>query len=144
MLSRFENDIRRRDLFLMGLAITDIFFEAESRKLIPRKLDRITIHMASTSDLAQAEQQLTFFNYKSGKRHTRSSVLADLRVALIFDLRFQRIPPSMYPSPTPSVPQPEVTSLVQTKIILCRRWRLLAITGVPTERFANSPTPASC
>jgi Transposase DDE domain group 1 len=61
-LSRFENDIRRSDLFRMGVAITDTVIEAESRKRIPRKVRCITIDMDPTEDPTYGDQQLTFFN----------------------------------------------------------------------------------
>jgi hypothetical protein len=61
-LSRFENEVRRTDLFRMGLAITDTVIEAEARKRIVRKVRRITVDMDPTEDPTYGDQQLTFFN----------------------------------------------------------------------------------
>jgi hypothetical protein len=61
-LSRFENEMQWRDLYRMGMALTDTVIEAETRKRLVRKVRRITIDMDPTEDPTYGDQQLTFFN----------------------------------------------------------------------------------
>lgn len=61
-LSRFENEVRRTDIFRIALAITDTVIDCERRKRIVRKVRRITLDMDPTEDPTYGDQQLTFFN----------------------------------------------------------------------------------
>ncbi|MBV6416817.1 MAG: hypothetical protein CMLOHMNK_01432 [Steroidobacteraceae bacterium] len=60
-LSRFENAVRRADLYRMGIALADAVIERHRRRL-KRKVKRITIDLDPTDDPTHGAQQLTFFN----------------------------------------------------------------------------------
>ena len=61
-LSRFENEVRRVDLFRAAVALTDAVIDCERRKRIVRKVRSITVDMDPTEDPTYGDQQLTFFN----------------------------------------------------------------------------------
>jgi hypothetical protein len=58
-LSRFENLVRRRDLFRMGEALADLVIERHRRRL-RGKTRRITIDMDPTDDPTHGQQELAF------------------------------------------------------------------------------------
>ncbi len=60
-LSRFENAVRRADLYRMGRALAETVIERHRRRL-KRKVKRITIDLDPTDDPTHGAQQLTFFN----------------------------------------------------------------------------------
>lgn len=60
-LSRFENAVRRADLYRMGVALADTVIERHRRRL-KRKAKRITIDLDPTDDPTHGAQQLSFFN----------------------------------------------------------------------------------
>ena len=60
-LPRFENAVRRADLYRMGIALADTVIERHRRRL-KRKVKRITIDLDPTDDPTHGAQQLTFFN----------------------------------------------------------------------------------
>lgn len=60
-LSRFENAVRRADLYRMGRALAETVIERHRRRL-QRKVKRITIDLDPTDDPTHGAQQLTFFN----------------------------------------------------------------------------------
>jgi len=61
-LSRFENKLRRADLFRMAYAVTDRVIAWHQKRPQSRKVKRITIDMDSTCDPTHGHQQMTFFN----------------------------------------------------------------------------------
>ena len=60
-LSRFENAVRRADLYRMGVALSETVIERHRRRL-GRRVKRITIDLDPTDDPTHGAQQLTFFN----------------------------------------------------------------------------------
>lgn len=60
-LSRFENAVRRADLYRMGRALAETVIERHRRRL-KRKVKRITIDLDPTDDPTHGAQQLSFFN----------------------------------------------------------------------------------
>jgi hypothetical protein len=60
-LSRFENAIRPRHLYLMGEALADVVIERQRRRRHARAR-RITLELDPTDDPTHGGQQLTFFN----------------------------------------------------------------------------------
>lgn len=60
-LSRFENAVRRADLYRMGEALAECVIERHRRRL-GRKVRHITIDLDPTDDPTHGAQQLTFFN----------------------------------------------------------------------------------
>jgi hypothetical protein len=60
-LSRFENAIRPRHLYLMGEALADVVIERQRRRRHGRAR-RITLELDPTDDPTHGGQQLTFFN----------------------------------------------------------------------------------
>ena len=60
-LSRFENRVRRSDLFRMGDALADLVIEHHRRRL-RGKARRITIDMDPTDDPTHGQQELAFYN----------------------------------------------------------------------------------
>jgi DDE family transposase len=60
-LSRFENSVRRAELFRLGDALARSVIERHRRRLRGR-VRRITIDLDQTADLAHGEQQLALFN----------------------------------------------------------------------------------
>ena len=60
-LSRFENRVRRGDLFRMGEALADLVIERHRRRL-RGKARRITIDMDPTDDPTHGQQELAFYN----------------------------------------------------------------------------------
>jgi len=60
-LSRFENAVRRSDLYRMGEALAECVIERHRRRL-GRGIRHITIDLDPTDDPTHGAQQLTFFN----------------------------------------------------------------------------------
>jgi hypothetical protein len=60
-LSRFENAVRRADLYRMGEALAECVIERHRRRL-GRSVRHITIDLDPTDDPTHGAQQLTFFN----------------------------------------------------------------------------------
>ena len=60
-LSRFENAVRRSDLYRMGEALAECVIERHRRRL-GRRVRHITIDLDPTDDPTHGAQQLTFFN----------------------------------------------------------------------------------
>ena len=60
-LSRFENRVRRGDLFRMGEALADLVIDRHRRRL-RGKARRITIDMDPTDDPTHGQQELAFYN----------------------------------------------------------------------------------
>jgi Transposase DDE domain group 1 len=60
-LSRFENAVRRADLYRMGEALAECVIERHRRRL-GRGVRHITIDLDPTDDPTHGAQQLTFFN----------------------------------------------------------------------------------
>jgi Transposase DDE domain group 1 len=60
-LSRFENAVRRSDLYRMGEALAECVIERHRRRL-GRGVRHITIDLDPTDDPTHGAQQLTFFN----------------------------------------------------------------------------------
>jgi hypothetical protein len=60
-LSRFENSVRRSDLYRMGEALAECVIERHRRRL-GRGVRHITIDLDPTDDPTHGAQQLTFFN----------------------------------------------------------------------------------
>ena len=60
-LSRFENAMRRSDLYRMGEALAECVIERHRRRL-GRRVRHITIDLDPTDDPTHGAQQLTFFN----------------------------------------------------------------------------------
>jgi len=60
-LSRFENAVRRADLYRMGIALAESVIERHRRRL-KRRVRRITIDLDPTDDPTHGAQQLSFFN----------------------------------------------------------------------------------
>ncbi len=60
-LSRFENSIRRTDLFRLGEAVADAVIERHRQRL-GKKVKRVTIDLDPTDDPTHGAQQLSFFN----------------------------------------------------------------------------------
>jgi hypothetical protein len=61
-LSRFENAMRRADLYRMGEALAESVIERHQRRLGRRRCKHITIDLDPTDDPTHGGQQLTFFN----------------------------------------------------------------------------------
>ena len=60
-ISRFENHVRRQDLYALGRALATRVIERHQRRLRGRAR-RVTIDFDPTDDPTHGEQQLTFFN----------------------------------------------------------------------------------
>jgi hypothetical protein len=60
-LSRFENSVRRTDLYRMGDALADVVIERHRKRLCGR-VKRITIDLDPTDAQTHGEQQLAMFN----------------------------------------------------------------------------------
>ena len=60
-LSRFENSVSSKDLFMMGSELADIVIEQHAKRL-GGKARLITIDLDPTDDPTHGAQQLTFFN----------------------------------------------------------------------------------
>lgn len=61
-ISRFENSLRRSDLYRLGNTQADIIIQSHRNRLLKKKLRRITIDMDGTVDPTHGQQELTFFN----------------------------------------------------------------------------------
>ena len=61
-LSRFENRVRRVDLYRMGLELMDVVIERHRKRLGRRRAKLITIDMDPTHDETHGQQQLSLFN----------------------------------------------------------------------------------
>ena len=61
-LSRFENRVRRTDLYRMGVEIMELVIERQLKRLGKRKVKLITIDMDPTEDRTHGSQQLSLFN----------------------------------------------------------------------------------
>lgn len=61
-LSRFENAVGRRDLYLMASELMDVVIEHNRERLGPRRVKRITIDLDPTEDATHGQQQLALFN----------------------------------------------------------------------------------
>jgi hypothetical protein len=61
-LSRFENSVRRAELYRMGEALAECVIERHQRRLGRRRCKHITVDLDPTDDPTHGAQQLTFFN----------------------------------------------------------------------------------
>ena len=61
-LSRFENSVRRRDLYRMASELTEVVIEQNRGRRGPRRVKRITIDLDPTEDATHGQQQLALFN----------------------------------------------------------------------------------
>ncbi|MGH7186669.1 MAG: IS1380 family transposase, partial [Pseudomonadota bacterium] len=61
-LSRFENGVRRVELYALGEALADTVIASHQRRLKRRRVRRITIDLDPTDDPTHGQQELAFFN----------------------------------------------------------------------------------
>lgn len=61
-LSRFENGVRRVDLYRMGVALAEAVIAWQRRRRRARRVKRITIDLDATADETHGGQQLSLFN----------------------------------------------------------------------------------
>ncbi len=61
-LSRFENQVRKVDLYRMGMELMQLVIERQLKRLGRRKVKLITIDMDPTEDPTHGSQQLSMFN----------------------------------------------------------------------------------
>ena len=61
-LSRFENAVRRGELYALGEALADTVIASHQRRLTRRPVRRITIDLEPTDDPTHGQQEFAFFN----------------------------------------------------------------------------------